>query len=94
MTLCANTKIVLIVYGENARLTLCTDFGERTGALGVCGDYRLLRPNKFVRAAFVSGLPAFITAGSDGQLRTTAFEDGEVAAGYVMRNPDKPKHPH
>jgi len=47
-----------------------------------------------VRAAFVNGLPGFVTIEADGHLQTTALdiEDGRIAAIYVMRNPDKLRH--
>ena len=50
----------------------------------------------FVRAAFVNGLPGFITREADGELQTTALdiEDGKIAAIYVVRNPDKLRHLH
>ncbi len=56
----------------------------------------LLHQTKFVRAAFINGLPGFITLEADGELQTTALEieDGKVAAIYVMRNPDKLRHLH
>lgn len=49
-----------------------------------------------VRAAFVNGLPGFITLEADGELQTTALdiEDGKIAAIYVVRNPDKLRHLH
>src|SRR5262249_3038137 len=49
-----------------------------------------------VRAAFVNGLPGFITLEADGELQATALdiEDGKVTAIYVVRNPDKLKHLH
>jgi RNA polymerase sigma-70 factor, ECF subfamily len=50
----------------------------------------------FVRAAFINGLPGFISLEADGELQTTALdiEDGKIAAIYVVRNPDKLKHLH
>jgi RNA polymerase sigma-70 factor (ECF subfamily) len=56
----------------------------------------LLHQTKFVRAAFINGLPGFITLEADGELQTTALEieDGKVTAIYVMRNPDKLRHLH
>lgn len=56
----------------------------------------LFHKTKFIRAAFINGLPGFITLEADGELQTTALEieDGKVAAIYVMRNPDKLKHLH
>jgi RNA polymerase sigma-70 factor (ECF subfamily) len=50
----------------------------------------------FVRAAFVNGLPGFITLEADGEIQTTALdiEDGKIAAIYVVRNPDKLRHLH
>ena len=56
----------------------------------------LFLKGKFVRSAFINGLPGFITLEADGELQTTALEieDGKVAAIYVMRNPDKLKHLH
>ena len=52
--------------------------------------------SKFVRAAFVNGLPGFVTLEADGELQTTALdiEDGKIAAIYVVRNPDKLRHLH
>jgi RNA polymerase sigma-70 factor, ECF subfamily len=52
--------------------------------------------SKFVRAAFINGLPGFITLEADGELQTTALEieDEKIAAIYVVRNPDKLKHLH
>ncbi len=54
----------------------------------------VLHESKFVRAAFINGLPGFITLEADGELQTTALEieDGKIAAIYVMRNPDKLRH--
>jgi RNA polymerase sigma-70 factor (ECF subfamily) len=56
----------------------------------------LLQQTKFVRAAFINGLPGFITLEADGELQTTALEieDGKVTTIYVVRNPDKLKHLH
>ena len=47
-----------------------------------------------VRTTFINGLPGFITREADGEIQTTALDivDGQVAAIYVMRNPDKLKH--
>jgi RNA polymerase sigma-70 factor (ECF subfamily) len=62
--------------------------------------YEQLKPlflkTRFVRAAFINGLPGFVTLEADGELQTTALEieDGKVTAIYVMRNPDKLKHLH
>jgi RNA polymerase sigma-70 factor, ECF subfamily len=52
--------------------------------------------SKFVRAAFINGLPGFISLEADGELQTTALEieDGKIAAIYVVRNPEKLKHLH
>jgi RNA polymerase sigma-70 factor (ECF subfamily) len=52
--------------------------------------------SKLVRAAFVNGLPGFITLEADGELQATALdiEDGKITAIYVVRNPDKLKHLH
>jgi len=56
----------------------------------------LLRETKFVRAAFINGLPGFVTLEADGELQTTALDikDGKITAIYVMRNPDKLRHLH
>ena len=50
----------------------------------------------FVRAAYVNGLPGFVTLEADGELQTTALEieNDKVVAIYVVRNPDKLKHLH
>lgn len=47
-----------------------------------------------VRTCLVNGLPGFVTREADGELQTTALdiEDGQIAAIYVMRNPDKLRH--
>jgi RNA polymerase sigma-70 factor (ECF subfamily) len=52
--------------------------------------------SKLVRAAFVNGLPGFITLEADGEIQATALEieDGKIAAIYVVRNPDKLRHLH
>jgi RNA polymerase sigma-70 factor (ECF subfamily) len=44
-----------------------------------------------VSYGLINGLPGFVTREPDGMLQTTAFlvEDGQVAAIYIMRNPDK-----
>ncbi len=54
------------------------------------------KPSKLLRVAFINGLPGFITLEGDGLVQTTALaiEDGQVAAIYVMRNPDKLGHLH
>ncbi|CAG9177512.1 ECF RNA polymerase sigma factor SigJ [Cupriavidus laharis] len=54
------------------------------------------RGSTFVRAAFINGLPGFVTLEADGELQTTALEieNGKVAAIYVVRNPDKLRHLH
>lgn len=47
-----------------------------------------------VRYGLINGLPGFVTREADGILQTTAFqiEDGQVAAIYIMRNPEKLGH--
>ena len=59
-------------------------------------DYFRANASNFVRAAYVNGLPGFVTKEADGELQTTAleFEDGKIVAIYVMRNPDKLRHLH
>jgi RNA polymerase sigma-70 factor (ECF subfamily) len=54
------------------------------------------KASKLVRAAFINGLPGFITLEADGELQTTALEiaGGKIAAIYVVRNPDKLRHLH
>ncbi|MBV9510155.1 MAG: sigma-70 family RNA polymerase sigma factor [Caulobacteraceae bacterium] len=49
-----------------------------------------------VRAAFINGLPGFVTREADGELQTTALEveNGKIVAIYVMRNPEKLRHLH
>jgi len=53
-------------------------------------------PSKLVRVAFINGLPGFVTMEADGEIQTTALEieGGQIAAIYVVRNPDKLKHLH
>jgi RNA polymerase sigma-70 factor (ECF subfamily) len=57
---------------------------------------RVLQESKFVRAAFINGLPGFVTLEADGEFQTTALEieNGKISAIYVMRNPEKLKHLH
>lgn len=52
--------------------------------------------SRLVRVAFINGLPGFITQEADGEFSTTALDvvNGNVAAIYVVRNPDKLKHLH
>ncbi len=49
-----------------------------------------------MKAAFVNGLPGFVTREADGELQTTALavEDGRIVAIYVVRNPEKLRHLH
>ena len=63
--------------------------------LWLAGWYRT-RPSAWVRAAFVNGLPGFVTREADGELQTTALEIAEdrIVAIYVVRNPDKLRHLH
>lgn len=51
-------------------------------------------PSSLVRYGLINGLPGFVTREPDGLLQTTAFliEGGEVAAIYIMRNPEKLRH--
>lgn len=48
-------------------------------------------PSQLVRYASINGLPGFVTIEGDGLVQTTAFDirDGQIAAVYIMRNPDK-----
>jgi len=48
-------------------------------------------PGQLIRYAVINGLPGFVTKEADGQLQTTALDirGGQIAAIYVMRNPDK-----
>jgi RNA polymerase sigma-70 factor (ECF subfamily) len=50
--------------------------------------------SRFLRYAFINGLPGFVTVESDDTLQTTALDirDGKIFGIYVMRNPDKLKH--
>lgn len=52
------------------------------------------KPSTLLRAAFINGLPGFITREPDGVLQTTALEivDGRIERIYIMRNPDKLGH--
>jgi len=52
------------------------------------------RPSRLVRYASINGLPGFVTREADGLLQTTAFDirGGQIAAVYVMRNPEKLTH--
>jgi len=53
-------------------------------------------PSELVQVGLINGLPGFITREADGELQTTALEiaDGQIAAIYIVRNPDKLKHLH
>jgi RNA polymerase sigma-70 factor (ECF subfamily) len=50
--------------------------------------------SRFLRFAFINGLPGFVTMEANDTLQTTALDirDGKVFGIYVMRNPDKLKH--
>jgi len=64
--------------------------------LGVLAGHYAQHGSTLVRVAFVNGLPGFITRESDGVLQTTALdiEDGRITTVYVVRNPDKLRHPN
>jgi len=53
-------------------------------------------PSELVRVGLINGLPGFVTREADGELQTTALdiENGQIAAIYIVRNPDKLKHLH
>ncbi len=53
-------------------------------------------PSELVQVGLINGLPGFVTREADGELQTTALEiaDGQIAAIYIVRNPDKLKHLH
>lgn len=50
--------------------------------------------SQLVRYGTINGLPGFVTVEADDTLQTTALEivDGQIAAIYVVRNPDKLRH--
>ena len=50
--------------------------------------------SRFLRYAFINGLPGFVTVEANDTLQTTALDirDGKIFGIYVMRNPDKLKH--
>lgn len=52
------------------------------------------QPSRLVRFGLINGLPGFVTIEQDDILQTTALqiEDGQIAAIYVVRNPDKLRH--
>lgn len=49
--------------------------------------------SRFLRFAFINGLPGFVTMEAGDTLQTTALDirDGKIAGIYIMRNPDKLK---
>lgn len=49
------------------------------------------RPPHLLAAAWIDGLPGYVSCERDGILQTTALaiEDGRITAIYVIRNPDK-----
>jgi RNA polymerase sigma-70 factor (ECF subfamily) len=53
-------------------------------------------PSELVKIGLINGLPGFVTREADGELQTTALEiaNGQIAAIYIVRNPDKLKHLH
>ena len=57
---------------------------------------RLFAENRsqLVRYGHINGLPGFVTVEAGDTLQTTALriENGQIAAIYVMRNPDKLRH--
>jgi RNA polymerase sigma-70 factor, ECF subfamily len=52
--------------------------------------------SRFIRSAFINGLPGFLSLESDGEMQTTALsiEDEKITAIYVVRNPEKLRHLH
>ena len=60
----------------------------------VAGAFFAKNGSRFLRFAFINGLPGFVTMEADDTLQTTALDihDGKIFGIYVMRNPDKLKH--
>ncbi len=60
------------------------------------GLYRKLGPDwtRFIRPAWIDGLPGYVSRERGAILQTTAFaiENGKISAIYMMRNPDKLSH--
>ena len=58
------------------------------------GTFFAKNHSRFLRFAFINGLPGFVTVEANDTLQTTALDirDGKIFGIYVMRNPDKLKH--
>jgi RNA polymerase sigma-70 factor (ECF subfamily) len=83
--------------GGGKRSAGSTPFDGREAVLHLlAGLAKLLArsPSQLVRYGMINGLPGFVTLEGDGELQTTALaiRDGQIAAIYVMRNPDKLQH--
>ena len=71
-------------------------FDEVMKLHGALANFFAKNGSRFLRFAFINGLPGFVSREADGELQTTALEivDGKIAAIYIVRNPDKLRHLH
>ena len=69
-------------------------FDEVMKLHGALANFFAKNGSRFLRFAFINGLPGFVTMEAGETLQTTALDirDGKIAGIYIMRNPDKLKH--
>ena len=69
-------------------------FDEVMKLHGALANFFAKNGSRFLRFAFINGLPGFVTMEADDTLQTTALDirDGKIAGIYIMRNPEKLKH--
>ena len=61
---------------------------------GALAQFFARNGSRFLRHAFINGLPGFVTMEAGDTLQTTALDirDGKISGIYIMRNPDKLRH--
>ena len=69
-------------------------FDEVMKLHGALANFFAKNGSRFLRFAFINGLPGFVTMEAGDTLQTTALDirDGKISGIYIMRNPDKLKH--
>ena len=69
-------------------------FDEVMKLHGALANFFAKNGSRFLRFAFINGLPGFVTMEAGDTLQTTALDirDGKISGIYIMRNPDKLRH--
>ena len=69
-------------------------FDEVMKLHGALANFFAKNGSRFLRFAFINGLPGFVTMEAGDTLQTTALDirDGKISGIYIMRNPEKLKH--